>query len=200
MSNKPYMWCTTHNREATAFKNERYCCDDKLDGILLPCNPIPIKNASIGLELSLFRALDKKAARGWPKFYWAIDLHDTIFRSTYSKDKSLVDLAFCNDYCKTFLQWLSSQKDHVMILYTSTYKKDLDRLYVDTLEDNDIYFDYLNENPDCPSTELSDFSRKFYFDMLLDDKACFNIHSDWKVLVDLIPYIEAKMCGTKNVL
>jgi len=45
-----------------------------------------------------------------------------------------------------------------------------------------IIFDYVNENPECPSTELADFSRKMYYNFLIDDKSGFDPETDWEII------------------
>lgn len=51
----------------------------------------------------------------------------------------------------------------------------------DVLKRYDLKFHYINSNPECPSTELCDFSEKFYFNVLLDDKAAF-VEKDWETI------------------
>lgn len=140
--------------------------------------------------LNLDKALKKKKDRNWPKMYWAIDIHGTLFRSTYSAKKSF---QFYNGWEKKFLQWLSNREDCVIIIYTSSHKKDIEE-YIFFLRENNIWPTYINSNNDCPSTELADFSKKFYFDVLIDDKAGFQPYKDWKVLYNKISYLE-KMLG-----
>ena len=42
-----------------------------------------------------------------------------------------------------------------------------------------VSFDFFNENPLCESTELCNFKDKFYFNVLIDDKAGFDGESGW---------------------
>ena len=52
---------------------------------------------------------------------------------------------------------------------------------------NDIKFDYLNENPEClTESHQGDYSKKFYFNLLLDDRAGFDYTTDWNILVETI--------------
>lgn len=48
-----------------------------------------------------------------------------------------------------------------------------------SLQQNGVIVDFVNCNPDCPTIPLCDFSEKFYFDVLLDDKAGFEAEKDW---------------------
>ena len=52
---------------------------------------------------------------------------------------------------------------------------------------NNINFDYINENPEINSNKLSDFSKKFYFNIGLDDKCGFDAEQDW---LDIYNYIK----------
>jgi hypothetical protein len=47
------------------------------------------------------------------------------------------------------------------------------------MDKHDLQFHYVNHNPECPSDELCDFSKKFYMNILLDDKAGFDATTDW---------------------
>lgn len=139
--------------------------------------------------LNLDKTLRKKRKRQWPKLYWAIDLHGTIFKSTYSKEK---DFKFYNNWERDFLKFLSSRIDCVLILWTSTHKDDLLE-YVSFLKKSGITFDYINENPECPSTDISDFTNKFYFDILIDDKAGFIPERHWRALYNKIKWLEKEL-------
>jgi hypothetical protein len=136
-----------------------------------------------GIQLSIIRALQVKKKRGWDKIYFAIDLHDTITWSSYTKDEAPKKEFF--PFAIDALQALSKRRDVVLILYTSSYSEYL-KDYLDTFIQNSIYFKYHNENPECPSTDIGDFSKKFYFNVLLDDKAGFDPVIDWKRIHNLI--------------
>jgi hypothetical protein len=135
------------------------------------------------------KALEKKRERNWPKLFWAIDVHGVLFKSTYSKEK---DYTFYNWEQIKFLQFLSDREDCSIILWTSSYCKDVTD-YLEVLRQGGINIDHVNENPECPSNELSDFDSKFYFDILLDDKAGFDPNKHWKQLYNKIGYIKRKL-------
>lgn len=45
-------WCNTHRRRATATDQYgRYCCDPRLDGILLPCSAGGVVNLTGMVEI-----------------------------------------------------------------------------------------------------------------------------------------------------
>jgi hypothetical protein len=45
-----------------------------------------------------------------------------------------------------------------------------------------IVIDYVNENPECVDTKLATFTDKFYFNVILDDKAGFEGDTDWALV------------------
>ena len=49
-----------------------------------------------------------------------------------------------------------------------------------------IEFDYINENPECKDTALCSFAQKFFFDILLEDKAGFVGETDWIEIQDAL--------------
>ena len=128
------------------------------------------------------KAFLKKMQRNWDFIYVAVDLHETICDGLYSNNQNMEFYPFA----KETLQLLSMTKTIKLILFTSTHPKELTR-YLEWLEQNDIHFDYVNENPDCPSTELADFSRKMYFNVLIDDKAAWKPENWENLYVQLNP-------------
>jgi len=120
-------------------------------------------------------AILEKKEREWKKIYWCIDLHSTIITGTYKKDNA--GARFAVDAIEV-LRHLTDQEDQVLILWTSSYKTATKKI-VDRLKKSGVRFDYFNENPECKNTELCDFSSKFYFNILLDDRAGFDMSEDW---------------------
>lgn len=116
--------------------------------------------------------------KNYPYMYWCVDLHDTIIKSTYSSEHESEEFY---PGAKEVLQYLSSRKDMVLILFTSSFPDKMVAL-MEQFRKFDINFKYLNANPECPNTPYGDFSRKFYYDILLDDKAGFIPEQDWIVI------------------
>jgi hypothetical protein len=131
------------------------------------------------IKLIIRKAFKIKKERNWDKIYFAVDLHDTIVKSSYKNQKENI-VVF--PYAIEALKKLSDNKEICLILFTSSHKKYLFQ-YFSFFEDHNINFQYLNENPECPSTLLGDFSQKFYYNVLLDDKAGFNPYFDWKTIL-----------------
>ena len=128
------------------------------------------------IQRAVFTAFSKKYRTGWrkwPKMYWAIDLHDVIIPGTYSRNND--DRRFY-PVAQDVLSWLTSREDMCLILFTSSHE--------DSIQDiigwmNPIHFNYVNRNPECESNDLCNFDGKFYFDLLLEDKAGFEGMMDW---------------------
>lgn len=119
-----------------------------------------------------FRDRNKK---GWPKLFWAIDLHDTVITGKYNKFNEGSEIY---PGVKEVFAWFKRRPDMVPILYTSSHA-DAVMKTCHWLREQGIEFAYINENPEVPSNELCDFSKKLYFNILLDDKAGFVGESDW---------------------
>jgi len=149
-------------------------------------------------------AFERNKARGWPTTYFAIDIHDTIFKGAYKLDNP----------GKTFYPWakevllnLTNNPGVSIILYTASHHgpaRDVERwLYEHGIRILDI-----NHNPDHRSNELCDFSKKFHFDVLLDDKGGFEGWHDWFLIMHELKRIgqwvdepkatESKKSLTKN--
>ena len=114
---------------------------------------------------------------GYYETYWAIDIHGTISKPDYRRDKKVINYY---PYAKETLQLLSKRDDIILILYTSSYPEEI-KIYQKTFIKDDIKFKYVNENPEI-SEEKGSFGYyddKFYFNVLIDDKAGFD-PKDWK--------------------
>ena len=103
-----------------------------------------------------------------------VDLHGVIIPPNYHKTN---DLVFIHKYTQQCLQYLSEQEDVKLILWSSSYKNEIEKINK-WLKSNKIYFDYINENPDEKNTKYADFSKKPYFSLVLEDKGGF-VENDW---------------------
>lgn len=124
----------------------------------------------------------------WYKTYWAFDIHGVILKPNYRKDHLHAEFY---PYAKETLQLLSKRDDIVMILYTSSYSTEIE-FYLKIFEENDIYFKYINENPDIDSTKgnFGFYEKKFYFNVLFEDKAGFDPDFDWYSIYHLLKAYE----------
>ncbi len=87
------------------------------------------------------------------------------------------------------LQRLSKRKDVTLILYTCSHPHEIVE-YLKFFEDNEIHFKYVNENLDCPNTAFGCFDKKFYYNIMLEDKAGFDASEDWDEIDEALNEID----------
>lgn len=146
----------------------------------------------------LFReAIFRNKDRGHKTLYVAVDAHGTIIKPS---KKTLMQTADGADNpsevvcsCGTTPEFefypyarmaLGKMADAGvrLILWTST----LDSYgLLRRLRQEGVGITDFNDNPDFRLTPYADFSKKFYFDVLLDDKAGFDPMHDWKKILEI---------------
>ncbi len=142
-------------------------------------------------------AFEEKKKKNWDKLYWAIDLHGTIIEGKYNKFNE--GAAIFPDAAEV-LKYLYSRPDMSLILWTSSHREAVDYTLKTLGLWTGIKFHYINENPECQNTELCDFKDKFYFNILLDDKAGFNGPTDWTKIKNQLKQLgEWKFSGNYTV-
>lgn len=117
------------------------------------------------------KAFKMKAERGWGMLYVAIDLHSTLIKPHH-------DVIEYYPGAIEVIKWFNSRPDFRIILWTSSYPAEIVKFLEDTWKVG-IRFDYVNQNPLEQNSKLACFNRKFYFNILLDDRAGFNGETDW---------------------
>lgn len=133
----------------------------------------------MSIAKSIRECYQMKKERNWDTIYIAIDLHGTIIES--GRDKQLTPYPDA----KEVLQFLNKQKDIILILFTST-KQMMLLPFWNWCEENNIVFNYFNGNPECMNTHEGDYTMKFYYNLLLDDRAGFDPLTDWKIVKEEI--------------
>ena len=126
----------------------------------------------------LRRAREKK----WEKTYWAIDIHGTLLRPNFKKNE--ISLEFY-PYAVEVMQKLATRKDIIKIMYTCSYPHEI-KQYVEYFAQHGIEFDYINSNPEIINGSYGYYQDKFYFNVLMDDKAGFDGDKDWKKIMTLL--------------
>lgn len=132
------------------------------------------------ISYSLERAYNGALKKGWNKLYLAIDVHDTIVVGNYKTDELPKEFIGRAKHC---LQYLSSREDIVLIMYTCSHRPEIDK-YIEFFKLHGIEFDHVNWNPEVPNNALGNYTEKFYFNLLLDDKAGFEAKTDWDIIYD----------------
>ena len=140
---------------------------------------------------SIERAYSLLQERNWDTIYWAIDLHGTCIKSNYVSG----EYEWINDDVKQCLQLIQSLPESKTILWTSCYKEDLYNI-LSFFNKQGLGFNFWNCNPNINSTKTGCFDTKFYFSILLDDKAGFDPDTDWKLIYD---YLKIRNENTKLI-
>lgn len=140
------------------------------------------------------RAFDAKESRGYTTIYWAIDLHGTCLKSNYENGV----YEFINDEARKGLRKISARPDTKIILWSGCYPDEQQKI-IKFFAENEITVDFFNENPLEPSTKTGDFSKKFYFSVLLDDKAGFDPDKDWRNVIEALYWEEDFIRNRKTV-
>jgi hypothetical protein len=127
---------------------------------------------------NIARQFKQMKERNWSRLYWAIDLHDVVIPGKYSKFNEGREFY---PGAKEILQWLSKRQDMALILWTSSHSESIWNI-VEWFTNHNVIFNWINSNPECGNTDLCDFGKKFYFNILLDDKAGFVGETDWLLI------------------
>ncbi len=125
---------------------------------------------------NIARAFQQKRDRKWSVLYWCIDLHDCIIPGTYTRENEGRRLY---PGAEEVLKHLSVRSDMRIILWSSSHKDSVNEIMTWLFDEHGILIDYFNENPEVKTDCLCNFGRKFYFNVLLDDKAGFDGKTDW---------------------
>ena len=127
--------------------------------------------------MSILQAINRAYSimyeRGWDTVYWAVDLHGTVIESNYENGT----YTYISDQAKHALQSISNLVETKLILWSSMHEPDQTAI-MDLFKADGISVDWFNENPEASNTATGCFSQKFYFSVLVDDKAGFD-PSEW---------------------
>ena len=129
--------------------------------------------------------LRQAKVKGWAKTYWAIDIHGTILKPNFKRDN--ISTEFYPGAIEV-MQQLSKRNDIVCILYTCSYPHEI-KQYLEYFNKHDIHFNYVNENPEVADGEYGYYQKKFYFNVLMDDKAGFEGEKDWLTIKKILKNI-----------
>lgn len=130
------------------------------------------------------KIFDISFKKEWYETYWCFDLHGTIIKPSYNLNDKNVNYY---PFAKEVLQLLTRRKDIKMIMWTSSYPNEIE-IYNNVFEEDGIYFDTINENPNISSNNgnFGYYEKKFYFNILFDDKAAFEPEIEWEAIYKLL--------------
>ena len=147
------------------------------------------------ISKAIDRAFDTMIKRGWDKIYWAIDLHGVCLKSNYESG----GYSFINDKVLPGLKAIQDLDESRIILWSSCHNHEKPAI-IKFFSDNGINVHYFNENPEEKSTKTGCFDQKFYFSILLDDKAGFDPETDWDNLIQSMEFNKAILYATEAVI
>ena len=132
------------------------------------------------------KALLLKEERGWDHIAIAVDLHGTVFKSTYAP-------GLATEYyphAKECLQELTKRPEILMYMYTGTpealrYK--YESVFFQHNIDIDVDAGAIMKKMNIKNNEFQNFNDKPYFNVLLEDKAGFDPMMDW---LDILIYLK----------
>jgi hypothetical protein len=140
--------------------------------------------------MSTVRAIEnayiKTAKRKWDRVYWALDLHDTCIKATYEANKPHT-YEWINPYVKSALKRLQAHPETCLILWSSVHEAEKVH-YLNFFANEGIHVSGFNHNPFETGSESCCVDEKFYFSILVDDKAGFD-QSEWLHIPDFVDYI-----------
>ena len=128
--------------------------------------------------------IEQLKRRNWEYTYWAFDLHSTIIKPNYEAGNIPKEFY---PYAKECLCAISKSQEIKMIMYTCSFPHERD-LYIEFFKSNNIYFDFVNSNPEVKSEEggYGYYKEKPYFNVLFEDKAGFDAETEWSDVRELL--------------
>jgi hypothetical protein len=126
------------------------------------------------INTAIQRAYQTMEKRGWDTIYWAIDLHGVCLKSNYESGK----YEWINEHALEGLKTISKRPENNIILWSSVHNEEKESI-LEFFHTYGIKVCGFNQNPYEQSNEVSCFDEKFYFSVLLDDKAGFDPYYDW---------------------
>ena len=116
--------------------------------------------------------------RKWDTLYWAIDLHGVCLKSTYVSSQH----EWISADAIAGLQAIATQPENKIILWSAVHETEKQAI-IDKFSEKGIKITGFNRNPEVFNTSTSNFNEKFYFNVLLDDKAGFDYMTDWNAII-----------------
>lgn len=131
-------------------------------------------------EAAFYRAKENN----WDYIVVLVDIHDTIFKATYSKEDNYEYIGKAKDA----LQVMSARKDIKIILWSSTFSK---VQYILKLDKDNIIVDAFNRNIDgIENTEIACFDEKPYFNVGIDNAFGFDPERDWDDIYNYLSQLQ----------
>jgi hypothetical protein len=121
--------------------------------------------------------------RKWDKTYWVFDIHGTLIPPNYEDNNIPTNLY---PFAEEAMVEITNRIDICPILYTCSHPHEIEQ-YLTLFKNKNINFTYINENPEVKTTgSYGNYDRKFYMNVLFEDKAGFDPLTDWEEVLELI--------------
>jgi len=131
----------------------------------------------MNIDKTISLAFNRAKEKNWDYVVFLIDIHDTIFKGTYSEIENFEYLG----KAKEALQLMSARKDIKIILWSSTFNK---RKYLLQLHKDNINIDTFNRNIiGIENTEIACFDEKPFFSVGIDNAFGFDAETDWEEVI-----------------
>lgn len=119
-------------------------------------------------------AFQNKAVRGWNTLYVLIDAHGTLIKPGHDRVEFY-------PHAVEVMKWFNSRNDFKVILWTSSHQEEVTEILRASAKEG-FFFDYINSNPAESNSTRANFDKKFYFNILIEDKAGFEPETDWELV------------------
>lgn len=143
------------------------------------------------IKSAILKAVEVGKNRGWDTLYWAIDLHGTVIIPNWSVKE------LPKEFYPLALEGLRRIQNFklfksVLIISSSSHPHEIEK-YLEIFKKENINFSYINKNPEVQtlSGDYGYYDDKYYFNILLEDKAGFDPYVEWFDIITLLNELEA---------
>ena len=131
----------------------------------------------MNINKAITTAFNRAREKNWEYVVFLIDIHDTIFKATWSNNESFEYLG----KAKEALQIMSARNDIKIILWSSTFSKNK---YILHLYKDNINIDAFNRNiQGIENTDIACFDQKPFFSVGIDNAFGFEAETDWEEVI-----------------
>lgn len=131
----------------------------------------------MNIDKTISLAFNRAKEKNWEYVVFLIDIHDTIFKATYTDDEKFEYLG----KAKEALQLMSKRPDIKIILWSSTFNQ---IKYILQLYKDNIIIDAFNKNVQgIENTDIACFDQKPFFSVGIDNAFGFDPETDWEEVI-----------------
>lgn len=131
----------------------------------------------MNIDKTISLAFNRAKEKNWEYVVFLIDIHDTIFKATYTDDEKFEYIG----KAKEALQLMSAREDIKIILWSSTYSKS--KYILQLYKDNIKIYAFNRNVPDIKNTDIACFDEKPFFSVGIDNAFGFEAETDWDEVI-----------------